>query len=207
MTAWDGYSTCHQESAFAWGWYGPEPWSPSRYVPGVEVLDPRPGTRALDLGCGAGDNAAHLAGLGPHVTAIDQSPVQVATGRQRWGHVASLDVVQAEAVAFMRAAGPVFDVIYSVYGAAWFTDPEALVPAASSALGPTGLFACSHADVDPPEGRVTLDSAPDVQRWELSPLEWRMLLRAHGFREVRTIVLPPTLGFPDKPTILVIGQV
>ena len=205
-SAWDRYVTDRAASAFAWGAFELTSWPPSLHFPGVEILEPGPGMRVLDIGCGDGDNAAHLAGLGPQVTAVDQSPVRVAAARQRWGQVANLTVVQAEAVEFLTAAGPVFDAIYSVYGAAWFTDPELLVPAAFAALRPGGLFLCSHADMDPPRGRVTLDSAPDIHRWDLSPRSWRMLLRANGFREVGMTLLPPTRGFANTFTVLVGGR-
>ncbi|WP_030892621.1 class I SAM-dependent methyltransferase [Streptomyces sp. NRRL F-5053] len=47
--------------------------------PGSEVLDlPTEGNgRVLDLGCGKGGNAAHLAGSGHRVTGVDLSGVQL----------------------------------------------------------------------------------------------------------------------------------
>jgi ubiquinone/menaquinone biosynthesis C-methylase UbiE len=53
----------------------------------VEALDPQPGERVLDVGCGAGNVAALAAGAGARVTGIDLSPrlVEVAKARAEAG--------------------------------------------------------------------------------------------------------------------------
>ncbi len=43
----------------------------------------RPGDRVLDLGCGTGDDALHLAGLGVEVFGIDASAQMVEIARSR----------------------------------------------------------------------------------------------------------------------------
>lgn len=47
------------------------------------VLAPRPGARALDLGCGPGRNAIWLARQGYEVDAVDLSPTAIAWGQER----------------------------------------------------------------------------------------------------------------------------
>lgn len=143
--AWDRYTTEHRDERFTWAAMAPA----TGESPGVEVLELGPGYRMLDLGCEAADNAAHLAALGVQVTGIDLSPVQVATARQRWGHVANLTVEQGEAVEYLSATSDTFDAVYSVFGAVWFTDPEALLPVVMARLRPGGVFAFSQADVQP----------------------------------------------------------
>ncbi|MCX3063374.1 class I SAM-dependent methyltransferase [Streptomyces beihaiensis] len=50
----------------------------------LAALPPRPaGARALDLGCGPGRNAVHIAAHGFTVDAVDQSATAVAWGRER----------------------------------------------------------------------------------------------------------------------------
>lgn len=44
---------------------------------------PRPCTRVLDVGCGAGEFAARLAARVEHVDAVDKSPVMIEAARQR----------------------------------------------------------------------------------------------------------------------------
>ena len=53
-----------------------------------ELLEPRPGARLLDAGCGTGDDALALAGLvapGGRVTGVDLSAEMVAEARRRCG--------------------------------------------------------------------------------------------------------------------------
>ena len=69
-------------------------WDPERYArtarfvadlgaPVVELLDPKPGERILDLGCGDGALTEKLAALGCDVVGVDGSPEQVAAARER----------------------------------------------------------------------------------------------------------------------------
>src|SRR4029079_12170164 len=44
--------------------------------PGADLLGLRPGDRVVDLGCGKGGNAAHLAAQGMTAVGVDISPVQ-----------------------------------------------------------------------------------------------------------------------------------
>lgn len=76
------------------------PWAdlaPSPHL--VSWLDrerPAPG-RALDVGCGYGDNAAELARRGFEVTAFDVSSTAIAHARARFGDLARFEVADAAA--------------------------------------------------------------------------------------------------------------
>lgn len=203
VQAWDAYPTRHGDRRFTWG---PKP-SAWRRVPGVKVLEPLPGKRMLELGCGTGDNAAHLARLGVDVTALDSSGVQVAEARRRWGGLGNLVVEQVDAVEYLSVAQNLipaqkFDAVYSVFGAAWFTDPDVLVPLVAASLRVGGLFAVSHAAA-PPTGRGRLDSNPAVERWDLSVEQWHATFERSGFAGVHSVQLPRT-AFP-WPTVLLTG--
>jgi len=52
-------------------------------MPVVALLDPRPGERILDLGCGDGVLTEKLAALGCEVVGADASPAQVEAARAR----------------------------------------------------------------------------------------------------------------------------
>ena len=72
--------------------------TPSRFV--VEhAPPPRQGARAVDIACGAGRNALHLAGLGYQVDAVDVSPEALATLRreaERVGVADRLTIIEAD---------------------------------------------------------------------------------------------------------------
>ena len=79
-----------------------------------------PGARLLDLGCGTGIDAAHLAGLGYRVVAIDASPQMVARTRARAeeeGLTQRVTAVELGIEALDRLSGEAFDAIYSDLGA------------------------------------------------------------------------------------------
>jgi len=67
-------------------------------------VDPliRRGDRVLDIGCGTGEDALHLAGLGAQVLALDVSPemVRVARGKGVNARVLPIEGIHALAVAF-----------------------------------------------------------------------------------------------------------
>src|SRR5688572_7892814 len=50
----------------------------------------RPGDRVLDLGCGTGEDAAHLVSRGVNVHAIDPSPAMVRVALRRGGFTAEV---------------------------------------------------------------------------------------------------------------------
>lgn len=155
----------------------------------------------LDLGCGKGGNAAHLAGLGVRVVGVDVSPRQLIAARERWGATPGLELHQAEAVTFLRGDTEGFDAVYSVYGAVWFTDPAQLLPAIRDRLRPggrlvfsqrpavEGCYGCQASYI--PRGD---DEDPlVVKRWDYEPDGWERLLREHGYTDVdaRVLAAPP----------------
>ncbi|HLL32956.1 MAG TPA: class I SAM-dependent methyltransferase [Streptomyces sp.] len=164
---------------------------------------------ALELGCGTGRNAAHLALRGVEVTGVDISGVPLEQADEQWGRIKRLRFVQQDAVDFLRAERTRYSAIYSVFGAAWFTDPKELLPLVRSRLKPGGVYAFSH---EPPiEGcygcqgvyvRTRSGRRVPLRRWAYTPAMWHDLLRAHGFQWITAGVIPPPEP-DDIPTLIV----
>lgn len=180
--------------------------------PGVEVLGVGAGEAVLDLGCGAGGNLAHLAGLGVRAVGVDVSVKQLGKARERWGDVDGMELHRGEALAYLGESSTVFDAVFSVFGAAWFSDPGLLLPLVHGALKPGGVFAFSQRP--PVEGcygcqasyipRGPEEDPAVVKRWDYRPDTWCSLLGEHGFPEVNATVVPaPGNGTRTTGTLLV----
>src|SRR3569623_1358851 len=90
-----------------------------RYGAGViDLLDPQPGERILDLGCGTGHLTAQIAARGAEVLGIDASPEMIAQARQ--GHP-QLSFETADATSF-GVAEP-FDAVFSNAVLHWVKPP------------------------------------------------------------------------------------
>jgi len=133
----------------------------------------------LDLGCGTGLSAAPLARFGGHLIGVDLSSAMLAKSaeRQAYGRL-----VQADAVAFLRAHAGAFDLIFSADVLIYFGDLVELLDAATQALRPGGYLAISI---------------------ELSERDWTVLSSgrfAHGDGYVRGL-LDPAFDLLARQTI------
>lgn len=90
---------------------------------GIEALDPSPGARVLDIGCGAGDTSFAIARrAGASVVGVDISQQLLALGRRR-AQESELDVAFVEADAGAGAIpGAPFDAAFSRFGVMFFED-------------------------------------------------------------------------------------
>lgn len=76
----------------------------------------------LEIGCGTGRALGHLAERGIVTLGVFLSPVMVErTTTQRVG--AGVEFVCAEVLEYLIEHGEVYDAAYSIFEAAWFTDP------------------------------------------------------------------------------------
>lgn len=151
--------------------------------PGAEILGPDlRRKRLLELGCGPGHNAAHLATrYGAHVTGVDLVGLQVRRARSHYGRLNNLTFVAGHALHYLQACDEPFDAIYSVFGAVGLVAPELLLPAIAQHLEParTLAFSVPHpqrggrrptTDDRPRRDHVTL---PDRTRLPIAPLGLR----------------------------------
>ncbi|MFD9864966.1 class I SAM-dependent DNA methyltransferase [Streptomyces alboflavus] len=161
--------------------------------PGPEVLG-QP-TTALEIGCGTGRAAAFLAEQGVKVTGVDLSPVMVDNITQRWGSLGARFVC-AEVLEHLRENPETYEAIYSIFGAAWFTDPARLFPLVAQRLTPGGVFAFSHPPAIPgaygPQGMYKggfAGKALFTYRYSYTPRKWQNLLLRAGFDHAEVQVL------------------
>jgi SAM-dependent methyltransferase len=184
-------------------------WNPERYredagfvpvlgQPAVELLDPQPGERILDLGCGDGALTGDLVARGAEVVAIDASPEMVVAARAR-GFDARL--ADGQALAF---AGE-FDAVFSNAALHWMTAPDAVLTGVRRALRPGGRFVGEFGGVGNVQAVIDAMTATFANHPEFgvlrlpwyfpTPEAYRKRLMAGGFRVV-------TLGLHPRPTPL-----
>jgi trans-aconitate methyltransferase len=119
-------------------------WDPERYsknarfvsdlgLPVVELLNPKPGERILDLGCGDGALTQKIASLGCRIVGIDSSAAQVEAVR-RMGIEAF--VMEAEALPFDQE----FDAVFSNAVLHWIKRTDQMIAGVCRALKPGGRF-------------------------------------------------------------------
>lgn len=123
---------------------GRQTWDPERYarnarfvadlgLPVVDLLNPQPGGRVLDLGCGDGELTAKLAELGCVVVGVDSSAEQIAAARMR-----GLDarIISGESLPFEAE----FDAVFSNAALHWMKRPDLVIDGVWRALKPRGRF-------------------------------------------------------------------
>ncbi len=101
----------------------------------VELLQPKPGEKILDLGCGTGHLTAKLAEAGASVTGVDSSTSMIAQARQNFP---ALKFVLADARDF--SFDEPFDAVFSNAALHWIHEAESVVRGVAAALRPGGRF-------------------------------------------------------------------
>jgi trans-aconitate 2-methyltransferase len=153
----------------------------------VELLQPRPGERILDLGCGPGQLTQKIAESGAEVVGVDASPSMIGQARQNFPALRFV-LQDAAALTFDQE----FDAVFSNAALHWMLDPAAVVTAVSKALRPGGRFVAEMGG----KGNIqTIVSAiqrvvlqyhplPPSRQYYPSVSEYTAILEAHGL-EVR----------------------
>jgi trans-aconitate methyltransferase len=153
----------------------------------LDLLDPQPGERVLDVGCGEGTLTKKIAERGATVLGIDNSPEMVAAARTK-GVDALL--LAAEDMQFFAE----FDAAFSNATLHWVLEKEQAARAIFRALKPGGRFAgemggesnlrklCEALD----EELVIRGYVPPLEasNWYASPEEFAHVYEAAGFDEI-----------------------
>jgi SAM-dependent methyltransferase len=158
----------------------------SDHGPNESVLGDVRGRRVLELGSGAGCNLAHLATLGACCVGVDLAPSRAVAAQQSWGHLPNLEFVTADVVDYLSTSAVTFDVVYSIFGAVWFTDPTVLLPLVRDRMTPGGVFVFSHV----PATAQGTKSDRVVTKWNYPAEHWVRLLAAERFDAVSAEIIP-----------------
>jgi SAM-dependent methyltransferase len=179
---WDTYAgSAFDEAAkpvFHWTQY-------AGHGPGPELLgDPE---TVLEIGCGTGRALVHLAQSGVKATGVDLSPVMVKKTADRWGTTGA-QFHCAEVLEYLGTTAKTYDAVYSIFGAAWFSDPSKLFPLVRQRLNPGGVFVFSQPPAIPgaygPQGMYKggfAGKAMFTYRYSYRPAVWERLLTRAGF--------------------------
>jgi trans-aconitate 2-methyltransferase len=163
----------------------------------VESLNPHPGERILDLGCGTGQLTAEIARSGATAIGLDKSAEMLAEARKNYPDLA---FVLGDAASF-HFPEP-FDAVFSNAALHWVLDAEGAVSSIAQALGPGGRFVAefggkgNNARVRTALRAVFGPSADEQSPWYYPSIgEYAPILERHGL-EVREAHLF------DRPTPL-----
>ena len=178
----------------------------------VALLDPQPGERILDLGCGTGHLAAAIAECGASVTGIDNDAAMIEAARAQFPASVhpTIEFARADGEALEQAAlaGP-FDAVFSNAALHWMTRPEAVLRGLRTLLRPGGRLVAElggHGNVATVEGALRDALEAEGMARERQPRPWYFpslaeyaaLLEQHGFE-------PRSMTLFDRPTRLADG--
>jgi len=108
-------------------------WQSGRELLGL--LDPRPGERILDVGCGIGQLTSEIAQAGAEVLGIDLSPAMIAEARATFP-VLPFEIQDVRALPFREE----FDAVFSNAVLHWVQPAEEAARSIAAALKPGGRF-------------------------------------------------------------------
>jgi len=187
-------------------------WSSSRYEknarfvsdlgePVLELLNPQPGERILDLACGDGALTEKIIARGAEVVGVDGSADMVAAAQKRGIDARVVDAYQLD---FTTE----FDAVFSNAALHWMKrDPDAVIQGVRRALKPGGRFVAEmggHGNVAAItvalcatlENHGVKDSAAMLPWYYPSPDEYRERLEQAGFKIEYIELIPRPTPLP-----------
>jgi SAM-dependent methyltransferase len=162
----------------------------------LDLLDPKPGERILDIGCGDGALTHKIAERGADVVGVDNSPELVAAAR-----AIGLDVWE------MSATDMTFDAAFSNAALHWIIDKDRVAGAAYRALKPGARYAGEMGgDGNLARLRETLDAElvargypPPLEssNWYPSVEDFAAVYEAAGFSELDARLIERPTPMPN----------
>jgi len=101
----------------------------------LELLDPKPGERILDLGCGTGHLTGKIAEAGAQVVGVDRSPEMIEQAREKYPAL-RFEVMDACELSLDGS----FDAVFSNATLHWIHEPERVIAGITKLLKPGGCF-------------------------------------------------------------------
>ena len=169
---------------------------------GAEILswlDPKPGERILDLGCGDGALTVKIAAAGAQVVGVDTSKSLLVAARGRGLDARPMD---GQALEYERE----FDAVFSNAALHWMPRAEEVVNGVARALKSGGRFVAEFGGHGNIASIVTalravaksrgLDPALAAGWYYPTPDEYRALLQRHGLNVERILLAPRPTPLP-----------
>lgn len=172
------------------------------YVPALggavfELLNPQPGERILDIGCGDGTLTERMVRAGAIVVGVDASAEMVSAANAR-----GLDarLIDAERLPFDGE----FDAVFSNAALHWVRDHDAMLAGVHRALVPGGRFVAEfggHGNIAAIQVAIRSVLAhrgweTNVHRYYATPEEYAGRLTTHGFTVERIDLIPRPTPLP-----------
>jgi len=165
----------------------------------VDILNPAPGERILDLGAGDGALTARIADRGAAVTALEPDPSMAAAARAR-----GLAVLEQDAHDPFGSAA--FDAVFSNAALHWMHDPARVFAHVHAALRPEGRLVAEQGGFGNVAAVVTALRAalaahghpcPDPGPWDFPRPETQAArLEAAGLKVVEIALIPRPTPLP-----------
>lgn len=172
---------------------------PALGAPVLALLDPKPGERILDLGCGDGVLTENLIAAGAHVSGVDASDTMIEAARAR-----GIDayVTDGQSLAFQGE----FDAVFSNAALHWMLDGAAVARGVFRALKPGGRFVGEMGG----QGNIAILRAglraellrrgykvpKEDQQWYPGIAEFSSVYEAAGFVDIRAELIPRPTPLP-----------
>jgi trans-aconitate methyltransferase len=168
----------------------------------IGLLDPGPGERILDLGCGTGHLTNRIAAAGARVVGVDKSPRMIESARENYPE---LEFIESDATTL--GFNSEFDAVFSNATIHWIKDQPGLASAIWRALKPGGRFAAEFGGkgnlsaVREALKRAMSDQATNggLERYYPTIGEYATLLESAGFRVTHAVHF-------ERPTKLENGE-
>ena len=170
----------------------------------LELLEPRPGERILDLGCGTGHLTAKIAEAGACVVGVDRSAEMIGQAREQYPAL-RFQVMDARELSFDEP----FDAVFSNATLHWIHEPEVVIRGIAKLLRPGGRFAAEFGGkgntgelmgaIERMWKKLVLPGPPPRPWYYPSISEYSALLEGNSFEVTHAILF-------DRPTPLADGE-
>lgn len=165
----------------------------------IELLDPQPGDRILDLGCGTGQLTAEISATGAETIGLDQSPAMIEEASRLYPQI-QFQVGDAHDFQFDEP----FDGLFSNAVLHWIHDPNCVIECVAKALKPAGRMAVEfggmgnvrHLSAAIESAFATVMGEPRTHPWYFPGIsEFGAVLEAHQLELTQAALI-------DRPTPL-----